>query len=123
MQLLYIAVGGAAGSVLRYLTSSAVYGWAGKGFPWGTLTVNVLGSLAMGVIATLVVEKVVLSPELKNAILIGFLGAFTTFSAFSLDTLNLFFNGAVIRAMVYAFASVIVCVLATWAGIVLARQW
>lgn len=123
MQLLYIAAGGAAGSVLRYLTSSAIYGWLGKGFPWGTFAVNVIGSFAMGVLATLVVEKVILSEEFKNALLIGFLGAFTTFSTFSLDTLNLFFNGHGGRAIFYAVASVVACVLATLAGMLMTRHF
>lgn len=123
MQILAIAIGGAFGAVMRFWTSSAVYSVMGKSFPWGTLAVNVLGSLAMGVLATLVVEKVVISPELKNAILIGFLGAFTTFSTFSLDTLNLIYQGHAFKAFLNAVLSVVLCLAATWAGAVWARQW
>lgn len=122
MQTLVIALGGALGALMRFWTSSAVYSVMGKSFPWGTLTVNVLGSFAMGILATLVVEKVIVSPELKNALLIGFLGAFTTFSTFSLDTLNLFYQGHAARAFLNAILSVVLCVAATWAGAIIARQ-
>ncbi|MGV6858730.1 MAG: fluoride efflux transporter CrcB [bacterium] len=122
MQTIAIAFGGALGAVLRFWTSSAVYSVTGKQFPWGTLAVNVLGSLLMGVLATLVVERVIESPELKNALLIGFLGAFTTFSTFSLDSLNLFYQGHALKAVGYAVISVVACILATWGGATLVRQ-
>ncbi len=122
MQTFAIALGGALGAVLRFWITGAIYSVTGKQFPWGTLTVNVLGSFLVGILATLVVERVIISPELKNALLIGFLGAFTTFSTFSLDSLNLFYQGQAVRAIVYAIVSVTLCILATWAGAVMVRQ-
>ncbi len=122
MQTIAIALGGAVGALLRFWTSGAVYSVTGKQFPWGTLTVNVLGSLLMGILATLVVERVIVSPEMKNALLIGFLGAFTTFSTFSLDSLNLFYQGHAFKAVLYAVVSVTACILATWFGATVVRQ-
>lgn len=120
--LLLIAAAGAAGSVLRYLMSTAVHRLTGEGFPWGTLSVNLLGSLAMGALWVWLVERSAAAPEFRSMLLIGFLGAFTTFSTFSLETINLLESGAVGRGLANILVSVTACVLAAWAGITLGRQ-
>lgn len=121
-QILYIAIGGAIGAVLRYLASTAVYALLGRGFPYGTLVVNVLGSLAMGVLAILLIERVSTGPELRALLLIGLLGSFTTFSTFSIETLNLIEQGGLIKAGLNILLSVMLCLAAAWVGTLIGRQ-
>jgi len=120
--ILYIAVGGSVGAVMRYLVSTGVHAVLGRGFPYGTLTVNVIGSFLMGFLFVFMLERSSLGPEWRALILIGFLGAFTTFSTFSIETLNLIESGAMVRAMANILVSVITCILATWLGVILGRQ-
>ncbi|WP_296805570.1 fluoride efflux transporter CrcB [Thiocapsa sp.] len=122
LHLIAIAAGGALGSLARYGMSSAVYAWLGRGFPWGTLAVNLLGSFLMGLLFVLLIERLSWAPEWRGAILIGFLGAFTTFSTFSIETLNLLEDGAVLAAFLNMVGSVWLCVLLCWAGIMLGRS-
>jgi len=122
MQTLAIAAGGAVGALGRFWVSSAVYGWLGRGFPWGTLVVNVAGSLAMGFLYVLLVDRMALSAEVRAALTVGLLGAFTTFSTFSLETLNLIEGGEPLKAALNVAVSVLLCLLAAWAGVMLARQ-
>lgn len=121
-QLFAIAAGGALGSVLRYGLSTWVHSFAGRGFPYGTLAVNVLGCLAMGFLFVLLVERMGENAVLRAGLLIGVLGGFTTFSAFSIETFNLIEQGAVAKAAGNMAASLLLCVGATWAGVNLARQ-
>ena len=110
--LILVALGGAAGSVLRYLVSLLGLALFGAGFPWGTLAVNVLGSGVIGVLAGLGVQGGV-----RNLLVPGFLGGFTTFSAFSLET-TLLWERAPLLAAVYAAVSVglgaAACALGFW---------
>ena len=122
MQLIAIAAGGALGAVFRFWMSTATYAVLGRGFPYGTLLVNVLGSFLMGMATVLLIERLAVSAEWRAAILIGLLGAFTTFSTFSMETYNLVIDGAVFKAALNVLASVILCLLAVWMGIVLGRQ-
>ncbi|WP_456379920.1 fluoride efflux transporter CrcB [Thiolapillus sp.] len=122
MQALAIAAGGALGALMRYWVSTATYAWLGRGFPWGTLAVNVLGSFLMGVLYILLLERLSSGPEMRAFLLIGFLGAFTTFSAFSIETLNLLEDAQIGKALLNAGGSVILCVAATWLGVILGRQ-
>jgi CrcB protein len=92
LQYLFIAVGGAAGAVLRYLISGWSYRLLGTGFPWGTLVVNILGSFLIGFLWQLF-EYVPISSNMRSLIFIGGLGAFTTFSTFAFESLNLFRDG------------------------------
>lgn len=121
-QIMFIALGGAIGAVLRYLGSNAVYAWLGRGFPYGTLAVNVFGSLLMGFLAIVLIERMSNGPELRALLLIGLLGAFTTFSTFSLETLNLIGQGAIVKAGLNILASVLLCLGAAWLGTVIGRQ-
>jgi len=122
MQLLAIAAGGALGAVFRFWLSTATYAMLGRGFPYGTLVVNILGSFLMGIATVLLIERLAISSEWRAAILIGLLGAFTTFSTFSMETYNLVIDGALFKAALNVLASVILCLLAVWLGIVLGRQ-
>ncbi len=112
--LFQIALGGALGSVARYLAVRGVAA-AGISMPFGTMTVNILGSFLIGVLFVLVPARI--APFL----LVGVLGGFTTFSAFSLETMTLIEAGEMPRAMVYVLGSVILSVLACFAGLHLAR--
>jgi len=121
-QLFAIALGGALGAVLRYGMASGVTHWLGRGFPYGTLSVNILGSLLMGLLYVLLVDRMQLSPEWRGALLIGLLGGFTTFSTFSIETLNLFEQGEIVKAGLNILLSVVLCVGATWVGVLAGRQ-
>lgn len=119
--LLAIAAGGALGSVARYLVVAQMTRWFGFNFPWGTLTVNVVGGLTIGILAELMALKWSVSPELRAFLIVGILGGFTTFSAFSLETIGLAQNGAVILALLYVAASVALSVGAVFVGLSLMR--
>lgn len=117
-----IAVGGAAGALARWLVAAGVYRWLGRELPWGTLVVNVGGSFAMGLLAVLLVERLALGPAWRAGLLVGFLGAFTTFSTFALETVELAGDGLGARAAANMFVSVAACVLAAIAGMQIARH-
>lgn len=119
---LAIAAGGAVGALLRYWVSTGVHLLAGRAFPYGTLAVNVSGSLLMGLLYVLIIERMDVDPLWRGALLIGLLGAFTTFSTFSIETLNLLENGEPVKAAVNVLASVSVCIVACWLGMVAGRQ-
>ena len=121
IQTLAIALGGAAGAVARFWVSNGVYGLFGRGFPYGTLAVNVIGSLAMGFLYVWLLERVTSAAELRGLILVGFLGAFTTFSTFSIETLNLIEQAAHLKALMNTLLSVVVCLLAAALGVWLGR--
>ncbi len=121
-QLIAIAAGGAAGALFRYWASNGVYHLLGRGFPYGTLAVNLLGSLAMGFLYVLLFERSTASPELRGALLIGFLGAFTTFSTFSIETLNLIEQAELLKAGLNMLLSVSACIVACWIGLAIGRQ-
>jgi CrcB protein len=121
-QLIAIAIGGAVGAVLRFTLSTSVHRVMGKDFPYGTLTVNVLGSLLMGFFFIMLVERQISSIELRSGILFGVLGAFTTFSSFSFETLALLESGDWGKALINVFVSVSCCLLATWIGLGIGRQ-
>ena len=118
MTLAYVALGGALGALARYGISGWVYDRMGENFPWGTLVVNVVGCLALGlVIRWLQVSAV--SPEVRPFLTIGLLGAFTTFSTFSFETVALLQEGQWLRAGLYMGGSVVLGLIAMVAGMAL----
>lgn len=121
-QVLAIAAGGAVGSLLRFWMSSWVHSFAGRSFPYGTLAVNVLGCLIMGFLFVLFIERLSDNPALRAGILIGVIGGFTTFSSFSIETFNLIEQGAWAKAVANMSGSLVLCVGATWIGVMLGRQ-
>lgn len=121
-QVLAIAAGGALGAVLRYWVSTGVYALLGRGFPWGTLAVNVAGSLLMGFLFVLMIDRLVAGAEWRAFVLVGFLGAFTTFSTFSLETLTLMQDALYLKAALNVLLSVAACITAAMLGVILARQ-
>ena len=118
---LAVAIGGSVGAVCRYWVSTNTYNWLGTEFPFGTLVVNVSGSFVMGLLTILLSEKLTLSEELRFALLVGFLGSYTTFSTFALDALHWLNNGAVAKAAMYVVLSVGGSLLGVWAGYLGAR--
>jgi len=121
-QVVAIAAGGAIGALLRYWTSVAVHGRLGVSFPYGTLTVNVIGSLLMGFLYIWLIERMVAGPAMRAFLMIGVLGAFTTFSTFSIETLNLLESGHLSKAVANILVSMIVCITAAGIGVFAARQ-
>jgi CrcB protein len=122
MQIFAIAAGGALGAIFRFWVSNGIYALLGRNFPYGTLAVNVLGSLLMGFLYVMLVDKLALGPQWRAALLIGLLGAFTTFSTFSMETLNLVEAGEVFKALLNVLLSVSLCLAATWFGVLAGRS-
>ena len=120
-QALLVAVGGAIGSLLRYYVGLGSLRLMGPGFPWGTLIVNVVGCFIIGVFAEMIMRRFNASMELRLLLITGFLGGFTTFSAFSLDAITLFERGEVFAGGIYIAASVGLSMLAVMAGLGLMR--
>ena len=121
MQWFAVAIGGALGAMARYGLSTLIFNNVDHKFPYATLVVNVLGSFVMGLLFVVIVEKAALPPEMRSLLMIGFLGAFTTFSTFSLDALGLWQNGHLFLALVYVVATVALCLVAISCAIWLAR--
>lgn len=119
--LLAVAAGGALGAVGRYLVMSQVAHWFGTGFPFGTLAVNVIGSFVLGVLAESLALAWSPPQELRALLVVGVLGAFTTFSTFSLDVALHVERGELGLALVYILASVALCIAALFAGLHLVR--
>lgn len=117
-QLIAVAMGGAFGATLRFLISTGVYQWLGRGFPYGTLAVNIIGSLLIGLMTVaLPLQRIALSMEYRSAILVGLFGSLTTFSTFSLDNFYLIEQGYFVKASLNIVTNVFVCILAVWIGI------
>jgi CrcB protein len=121
-QLVYIAAGGATGALMRYWMSNGIYAILGRGFPYGTLTVNVVGSLLMGFCYVFMIERMDVSVEWRAALMIGLLGAFTTFSTFSIETLNLLESGEQLKAALNILLSVTLCIIGCWLGMIVGRN-
>jgi len=119
--LIFIALGGASGAVSRHLLANWVHGlWEGK-LPMGTLLVNALGSFAIGAVYVVLVERQFLHPDWRSVLMVGFLGAFTTFSTFSLETISLLEAGHTTHAMAYMLGSAVLCVVMAGAAMQLTR--
>ncbi len=121
MQWLAVAFGGALGAMGRFAINAALVPLFGSRLPMSTLVVNVVGSALMGLCYVLIIERGVLPAEFRNLLMVGFLGAFTTFSSFSLDTLALWQNGQPVLAAAYVVLSVVLCLMGTLGAIFLTR--
>lgn len=119
LNLTYVALGGALGAVLRYLTGLGVMRLAGAGFPLGVVTVNIVGSFLMGLFVVMAERKGLL--HLSPLVMTGILGGFTTFSAFSLEAVSLFEKGATSAAALYVALSVVASIAALCLGLWIAR--
>lgn len=119
--VLAVALGGALGAVARYGLVEAATRLFGAGFPWGTLAVNVVGSVAMGLLIELMALLWSPGPELRAFLVVGVLGAFTTFSTFSLDVVVLTQRGEALAAAAYVAASLALCIGGLIAGLRMAR--
>jgi CrcB protein len=119
MVYVWVALGGALGSVARYACSVAAARWLGTAFPFGTLFVNVAGSFTIGLLAALVAAdgRPLLGADARALLLVGVLGGFTTFSSFSLETLELARGGAFGTAALNVMLSVALCLGGTWLGL------
>ena len=120
--LVAIALGGAFGSLARYGVTLYFESLLGRDFPYGIFIANVAGSFAIGVCFVLLMERALLSEIWRSMLMIGFLGAFTTFSTFSLQAIGLMQEGKLLDAGVYVLGSVILSIVGAFAGIVITRQ-
>ena len=120
---LAVAVGGALGSMARFWLAGAIAALPSPRFPWGTLLINVLGSFVIGLVGSLTLSpaRVGMHPDIRIFLMTGICGGFTTFSAFSLQTLELLQGGEIVPALGYAVGSVVLCVVATYCGWLLGR--
>ncbi|OGW81188.1 MAG: hypothetical protein A2Z83_04005 [Omnitrophica bacterium GWA2_52_8] len=117
MKLAMLAVGGILGTLARHFLGGAVYRWTGGTFPYGTVTVNLTGCFILGFLAAVSARKFLFSPELQLFLMVGFCGAFTTFSTFILESNNLLVEGRFLQAFLNVFASVLFGLLFFRAGI------
>lgn len=118
---LMVGLGGGLGAMSRYGSGLALTRMLGASFPYGTLFVNVLGSLLMGLFMGFIVERSIASELPRLLLATGFLGGFTTFSAFSLDAVTLFERGEIGLSATYIVASLVVSILALMIGLMIAR--
>lgn len=123
MNLLLIFLGAGLGGSARYLLSNALYTLLGRQFPWGTLVVNASGSFIIGVLFILLLNRYALyAPQLRLFLLVGFLGGYTTFSSFSIETWNLIESGAWLAGIMNILLNLILCLGLTWLGITWSRH-
>ena len=121
---LLVFIGAGCGGVARYGVSRFSLNLWGANFPWGTLIANVTGSLLMGLLAIIILERFGhLNEILRPLILIGFLGGYTTFSAFSIESINLLEGGQYTSLVFYVLASVILCLVAAWVGVLIGKNF
>jgi CrcB protein len=120
-QLIYIGIAGFCGSISRYLVAGWTSSLALGRFPLGTMTVNIIGSLLLGFVYTLSIDRLAIHPDIKLAITVGFLGSFTTFSTFSLETFNLFKAGDVYLSLVNILMNLFFSIAAVIIGIAAAK--
>ncbi len=121
MRAVWVGVAGFFGAVLRYWFDGWVSRLAGGGFPWGTLAVNVSGCFVIGILTTVLTERLLPHPTVRIAVTVGFVGAYTTFSTFAYESLRQIQEGALGLAALNVAGSVVMGVAAAWAGVVVGR--
>ena len=121
LNLLIIGCGGFLGAISRFLVSELVYTFIGAGMPYGTLAVNLGGSFLLGIVAQIGLTGNLFSESINSFIGIGFLGAFTTFSTFSVQTLELLESGSLLKAFLNIFLNITLCLLGAWGGFTAGR--
>ena len=122
LPILAIGIGGGLGSIARFVISREIGNWMGNYLPYGTLTVNVAGSLALGWFISFFLDRPEVSSALRLGLTVGFLGAFTTFSTFSYESLQLLLNGSIWRAILNVVLNVVACIGTCYLGMQLARM-
>lgn len=116
VNIVLVFLGGGIGAAARYWLSGIVYQKMNTDFPYGTLTVNAIGCLLIGILMTAMEERFLAQPSLRVFLTIGILGGFTTFSSFSFETIALLRDGEILYALVNIFTSIFVCLFGTWVG-------
>ena len=122
LSLFAIAIGGGLGSIARFVISKGMENWLGNYLPYGTLTVNVAGSLALGWFLSFFLDRPEINSAIRLGLTVGFLGAFTTFSTFSFESLQLLMNGAVWRALFNVILNAVACIGMCYVGMQMARM-
>ncbi len=121
LNIMIIGCGGFFGAISRYFISELVYTFIGAGLPYGTLAVNLAGSFLLGIVAQLGLSGDLLPDSINSFVGIGFLGAFTTFSTFSVQTLELLESGSLLKALLNISLNIILCLIGAWGGFTLGR--
>jgi CrcB protein len=122
-KIMLVMAGGSLGAAGRFLMVSWIHAMLGYKFPYGILSCNVIGSFLMGFLSVLLITKLSFNDTLKALLLTGFLGSFTTFSSFSMDTLNLFYHGENIKGLLYIALSFSISMLAVFLGLIAAKTF
>ena len=121
MKLATVAAGGALGASLRYMAAALTHSVMGEDFPYGTMVVNIVGSLVIGYLLVLLPDSEESIPFLRLLLITGVLGGFTTYSAFSIETLQLIQDGHLTKAGLNVVLTLVLCFLAVWGGFLLGR--
>ncbi|MDX8382484.1 MAG: fluoride efflux transporter CrcB [Ghiorsea sp.] len=122
-QMLAIAFGASCGAVCRWWVVLIMQRWFGSGYPWATLLVNAVGSLVLGFLVVYFLDRAHLSDTLRLLLTVGFLGSFTTFSTFSVETVRLLEQGPLVLGLLHTVGSVVLCIGMAWLGMVLAKMY
>jgi len=121
-QIIAISVGASAGALSRWGTVLLMQRWFGAGYPWATLVVNAVGSFLLGFLVIWFLDKTHLSDLLRLLLTVGFLGSFTTFSTFSVETVRLMEQGSITMSLIHTIGSVVLCIFMAWLGMLLAKM-
>ena len=120
-QVVAISVGASCGALCRWGMVLLMQRWLGTGYPWATLFVNALGSFALGFLVIYFLDRTHLSDLLRLLLTVGFLGSFTTFSTFSVETVRLMEQGSITMSLVHTVGSVVLCIFMAWLGMLVAK--